>query len=98
MKKVILSVAILLGSLSIFTASAQVQNSSEKTATTTQEYTEIKLEELPAVVTEALTKSFPDAKLTKAYINEKKEYKLEVEVGDKVGSLFIDGNGKWIKK
>jgi hypothetical protein len=98
MKKVILSAAILLGSLSTFTASAQVQNTVEKTVTTTQEYTEIKLEELPAVVNEALKKSFPDAKLTKAYINEKKEYKLEVEVGDKVGSLFIDANGKWIKK
>lgn len=96
MKKLILSAAILLGSLSSF-ANAPLQNSSEKVITIADEYTEIKVEEVPAAVTDALKKSFPDAKLTKAYINEKKQYKLEVEVGDKVGSLFAEANGKWIK-
>lgn len=96
MKKLILSAAVLLGSLSAF-ANAPLQSSSEKVITIAEEYTEIKLEEVPAPVTDALKKSFPDAKLTKAYINEKKQYKLEVEVGDKVGSLFAEANGKWIK-
>jgi len=96
MKKLILSAAILLGSLSTF-ASAPLLNSSEKVITIAEEYTEIKIEEVPAAVTDALKKSFPEAKLAKAYINEKKQYKLEVEVGDKVGSLFAEANGKWIK-
>ena len=34
------------------------------------EYTEIKLEELPAPINEALKKSFPDAVLSKAYKND----------------------------
>lgn len=106
MKKLILSAAILLGSLSTFTANAQEDNKTTKetatttvtTATTTDEYTEIKIEEVPVAVTDAFKKSFPEAKLTKAFINEKKQYKLEVEVGDKVGSLYAEANGKWIKK
>lgn len=109
MKKLILSAAILLGSLSTFaqttTEEGKTPEKQTTTETTTQAasktpegYTEVKLEEVPAAVTEAMKKSFPEAKLVKAYINEKKQYKLEVEIGDKVGSLYIDETGKWIKQ
>lgn len=104
MKKLILSAAIVLGSLTTMSAQdqapAQEQKSvaTEQAAPATDGYTEIKSEEVPAAVTEALKKAFPDAILTKAYINKKKEYKLEVKVGDKEGALFTDANGKWIKK
>lgn len=109
MKKLILSAAILLGSLSTFAQSTpeegktpEKQTTTEtttQTASETQEgYTEVKLEEVPVVVTEAMKKSFPEAKLVKAYIDEKKQYKLQVEIGDKVGSLYIDETGKWIKQ
>ena len=30
--------------------------------------------------------------------NCKKEYKLDVTVGEKKGNLFADENGKWIQK
>lgn len=98
MKKLILSAAILLGSFSTFTATAQGQNPPEQSTTVAEEYTEIKLEEVPVAVTEALKKSIPEAKLVKAYINEKKQYKLEVEIGEKVGSLYAEATGKWIKQ
>lgn len=106
MKKLILSAAIVLGSLSTINAQAQGENAAsteqatptEKVAPATDGYTEIKVEEVPAAVTEALKKAFPDAVLNKAYINDKKEYKLEVKVGDKEGALFADETGKWIKK
>lgn len=106
MKKLILSAAILLGSFSTFTATAQGQNppeqsttvAPEQSTTVAEEYTEIKLEEVPVAVTEALKKSIPEAKLVKAYINEKKQYKLEVEIGEKVGSLYAEATGKWIKQ
>ncbi len=64
----------------------------------TDGYTEIKAEELPVAITDALKKSFPDAKLAKANINEQKQYKLDVEVGNRVGSLYADETGKWIQK
>ena len=62
------------------------------------EYTEIKTEEVPAAVTEALKKAFPDAVLNKAAVNDKKEYQLQVKVGDKEGLLYADETGKWIEK
>lgn len=61
-------------------------------------YTEITNEELPVAVTDALKKSFPDAKLVKVNINGQKQYKLDVEVGSRVGSLYVDETGKWIQK
>jgi hypothetical protein len=106
MKKLILSAAIVLGSLTAMNAQAQQENAApaeqatptEQVAPAADAYTEIKIEEVPAAVTEALKKAFPDAVLNKAYINDKKEYKLEVKVGDKEGALYADETGKWIQK
>jgi hypothetical protein len=98
MKKLILSAAVLLGSLSTFAAIAPVQNSVEKVIVIGDEYTEIKIEELPAAVTDALKAAYPDSVISKAYVNENKEYRLDVKTGDQEGSLFADANGKWIQK
>ena len=98
MKKLILSAAVLLGSLSSFAAIAPNQITSEKVIIISEEYTEIKIEELPVAVTDALKKAYPDAVITKAYVNESKEYKIEVKVADKEGALYADETGKWIQK
>ncbi|MFV5686070.1 hypothetical protein ACM55I_11535 [Flavobacterium sp. GB2R13] len=104
MKKLILSAAIFLGSLSTF-AQATTATKTEETTQTAQatqsveeKYTEIKAEELPDAVKGALKKAFPTAVLDKAFVNEKKEYKLQVTVGEKVGALYADATGKWITK
>lgn len=93
MKKLILSAAILLGSLSTFAASTSVQ----KVISIADEYIEIKITDLPAAVTESLKKSHPDAVITKAYVNESKQYKLELAAGDKSETVWTDANGT-IKK
>tara|TARA_R110002126_G_scaffold145044_8_gene291072 strand:+ start:1086 stop:1388 length:303 start_codon:yes stop_codon:yes gene_type:complete len=98
MKKLILSAAILLGSLNTFAATTSAINPIEGLVIIAEEFTEIKIDELPAAVTEALKKAYPDAIISKAFINEAKEYRLDVTVGDKVGSLFADANGNWIQK
>jgi hypothetical protein len=108
MKKLILSTAILLGSLSTFAqTSVPVKTAITTTEATTQAttqatvpgtYTEITAEEVPEAVKSALTKTYPTAVLNKAFINEKKEYELQVKVGDRVGSLYADATGAWIKK
>jgi hypothetical protein len=98
MKKLILSAAILLGSLSTFAQTSTTAKTAVTTQTTvTETYTEISVGEVPEAVKSALTKAYPTAKLDKAYINEKKEYKLEITVGDKVGALYADATGNWIK-
>ncbi|MGO4771573.1 hypothetical protein ACEN2I_07905 [Flavobacterium sp. W22_SRS_FK3] len=98
MKNLFLSAAIVLGSLTSFASTSPISNTIVKTISVQDEYTEVKLEEVPAAITEALKKAYPDAVLSKAYKNEKSEYKLDVTVGDKVGNLFANADGTWIKK
>ncbi|RUT69877.1 hypothetical protein D0817_14780 [Flavobacterium cupreum] len=98
MKNLFLSAAIVLGGLTSFASTSPITNTIVKTISIQEEYTEIKLEEVPAAVTEALKKAYPDAVLTKAYKNAASQYKLDVTVGDKVGSLFANADGSWIKK
>ena len=98
MKKLIMSAAVLLGSLSTFATVLPTQVASEKVIFVSDEYTEIKIEEVPTAVTDALKKAYPDAVLTKAYIKKKKKYKIEVKIADKEGALYADETGKWIQK
>ncbi|MBB1192999.1 hypothetical protein DNC80_04860 [Flavobacterium sp. SOK18b] len=98
MKKLIVSAAIVLGSFSTFATPVLKAKKVLQTVNMQEEYTEIKLEEVPAAITEALKKAYPDAVLDKAYVNANKEYKLDVTQGDKKGNLFADANGKWIQK
>ncbi|MBO9582649.1 MAG: hypothetical protein J7574_00670 [Flavobacterium sp.] len=98
MKKLFLSAAIVLGSLTSFASTSPITNTNVKVISIEDEYTEIKLEEVPAAVTEALKKAYPEAVITKAYKNEKAQYKLDVTVGDKVGNLFANADGTWIKQ
>ena len=98
MKNLFLSAAIVLGSLTSFASTSPVTNTIVKVISIEDEYTEIKLEELPAPITEALKKAYPDAVITKAYKNEKSEYKLDVTVGEKVGNLFANADGTKNKK
>jgi len=98
MKNLFLSAAIVLGGLTSFASTSPVSTNIIKTISVQDEYTEIKLEEIPGPVTEALKKAYPDAVLSKAYKNAKSEYKLDVTVGEKVGSLFANADGTWIQK
>ncbi|TPG38767.1 hypothetical protein [Flavobacterium pectinovorum] len=98
MKNLFLSAAIVLGGLTSFASTSPISNTIVKTISVQEEYTEIKLEEVPAAVTDALKKAYPDAVLNKAYKNATSQYKLEVTVGDKVGSLYANADGSWIKK
>ena len=98
MKNLFLSAAIVLGSLTTFASTSPITSTIVKTISIQDEYTEIKVEEVPVAVTDALKKAYPDAILSKAYKNATSQYKLEVTVGDKVGSLYANADGSWVKK
>ncbi|MFV5696740.1 hypothetical protein ACM55H_00095 [Flavobacterium sp. ZT3R17] len=101
MKKLILSAAIVLGNLSTFAQSSTVKKI-EKTETTTkvveEKYTEIKAEEVPEALQIALKTVYPEAVIEKAFVNGKKEFKLEIKNGDHKTTVYADANGNWIKK
>ena len=106
MKKLILSAAIVLGSFTTAIAQEAETPVTETTtetvaAETTQDQevlTAVASEEIPVPVTAALEKAFPGATISKAEINEDKEYRLQVKAGDKEGLVYFDENGKWIEK
>ncbi|MEP6806166.1 MAG: hypothetical protein ABI892_16690 [Flavobacterium sp.] len=97
MKKLILSVAVILGSLSIYASTATTQEQTKVAVSVQAEYTEVSAEAVPPAIKTALQTAYPGAKLVKAFVNEKKEYKLEISVGDQKATVFSDVNGNWLK-
>ncbi|MFH6997581.1 hypothetical protein ACHRVZ_06595 [Flavobacterium sp. FlaQc-57] len=97
MKKLILSAAIVLGGLSIYASNATTPEQAKITVSIQTEYTEVSADAVPAAVKTALQTAYPGAKLDKAFVNEKKEYKLEISVGDQKATVFSDVNGNWLK-
>ena len=104
MKKLILS-AILLGSISTFAQEAKTTKETKVTTTEAtskssvqENYKEIKSEELPEALKTSLKVSYPEATVTKAYVNDKKEYKMDIAVGDQKATVYADAQGNWLKK
>ncbi|WP_394776987.1 hypothetical protein [Flavobacterium sp.] len=97
MKKLILSVAVILGSLSIYASTVTTQEQTKVAVSVQTEYTEVSAEAVPPAIKTALQTAYPGAKLVKAFVNEKKEYKLEISVGDQKATVFSDVNGNWLK-
>lgn len=98
MKKLILSVAIILGSLSTFALVKPIANTQAESVFIQEEYTEVKAEEVPDAIKTALKSAYPDATLDRAYVNAAKEYKLEITVKDQKATVYADANGNWINK
>lgn len=101
MKKLIFAAMLSLGSLTAFAQDTEeVQaEATEVVAAAQDDFSEIAVEELPEAVTAAVEKNYPTATINKAYVNESKQYKLEVSLEDGTsGTLFADENGNWIEQ
>ncbi|MDQ1167746.1 hypothetical protein [Flavobacterium sp. SORGH_AS_0622] len=97
MKKLMLSAVILFGTMSIHANVLPVSEDSNTTVLVQSEYTEVAADAVPAAVKTALQTAYPGAKLEKAFVNEKKEYKLDISVGDQKATVYSDVNGNWLK-
>ncbi|NHF58718.1 hypothetical protein FK220_005165 [Flavobacteriaceae bacterium TP-CH-4] len=101
MKKVFLVAALSLGTMTAF---AQEEEATEAVAVATEAvetqdgFAEVALEELPEAISAALEAAHPGATISKAYVNEAAQYKLEVtkEDGEAV-ELYADAEGNWIE-
>jgi flagellar capping protein FliD len=96
MKKLILSAAILLGGLSLQAKTTAVTNSMTQSVTVQDEYKEV--DAVPAAIKTALDNAYPGVKLEKAYVNEKKEYKIDIIVRDVKSTVYTDAKGNILKK
>ena len=62
------------------------------------DFKEIAVTEVAKPVLEAVLKDYKGATVKQAFINEKKEYKLELTIGEVVKTVFADEEGRWIEK
>jgi len=96
MKKLILSAAILLGGLSMQAGVIDMKNTITQSVNIQDEYKEV--DAVPAAIKTALDNAYPGVKLEKAYVNDKKEYKIEVTVRGEKSIVYTDATGNIIKK
>jgi len=73
-----------------------VTNSMISSINVQDEYKEI--DAVPAAVKTSLDNAYPGVKLEKAYVNEKKEYKIEISVRDVKSVVYTDEKGTILKK
>lgn len=96
MKKLILSAAIVLGSLSMHAETAVITNEFVKTVNDQDGYKEV--DGVPAAVKKSLDEAYPGVVLEKAWVNDKKEYKIEVTVRGEKSIVYTDATGKILQK
>ena len=106
MKKLVLVTAMVLGTLTTTNAQSSLAGTSTEEAPTTltqvsqDDYREVKISELPQAVKDAVAKDLEEAVVSKAFANEKGEFKLVVTAanGKEAKTLHINSKGEWIKK
>jgi len=101
MKKLVFAAVLALVSLTTYAqeevSESEVLQSEVVEATHQEVFTEIEISDLPEAVTDSVAKDYPRATVSKAYVNEEKQYKLEVALEDGTsGTLYADGEGNWI--
>ena len=96
MKKLILSAAIVLGSLTMQAGNVDVKSSIAQSVNIQDDYKEV--DSVPAAIKTSLDNAYPGVKLDKAYVNEKKEYKIEITVRGEKSTVYTDASGNIIKK
>jgi hypothetical protein len=67
-----------------------------KTVSVQDEYKEV--DAVPAAIKTALDNAYPGVKLDKAYVNVKKEYKIEITVRGEKSVVYTDASGNILKK
>lgn len=101
MKKIVIIAALFLGSMTAF---AQTENGDKEgnkevsTQSVPEKFVEISQQELPEAVLSALSSTYPEASLEKVFVNEKKEYKIEVNLNGQKATVYTDANGNWITR
>lgn len=98
MKKLVLSVAVFLVSLSTFATISTTEDSVGTITNIEGVYAEIRIDEIPVAVMNALKNRYPNAVINKAYVDESKEYRLDIKNGNQEVSLYSNANGNWIQK
>ncbi len=96
MKNLILAVAILTGVSTYATVNNTVSPITPVHTVVENGFQEMSLDKVPTTITNSLKNSFPSATLSKAFVNEKEQYKLEISVENETKTLYADKDGNWL--
>jgi len=101
MKNLMLAAVLSLGTMTAFAQEEETaveEVATEVVAEAQDSFNEVALEEVPAAITEALEAAHPGATISKAYLNEDAQYKLEVAKEDgETAELYADAEGNWLE-
>ena len=105
MKTYIIASAIVCGSLTVSSAKSSATAASTQDASTTlmavlqDGYKEVLLNEVPQKIHDAIKLDFKGGVVTKAYKNDKSEFKLIVSTPDGAKQTVLTNSmGEWLKK
>lgn len=102
MKKLVLTVtlAVLTSGVSVYALESNNNNNSNEIIMTVvnDEFKEIAIKDLPAAVSEAISKDFSSGTVIKAYVNASEQYKIEIKVDEKETVVYADKKGNWLKE
>lgn len=95
MRKLILATAILASGISTYATSNSnnLFNADTICTVVNNEFKEISIEKLPIVVVETVKEYFPKATISKAFMNEKGQYKLELLIEKKTKVIYSNKEG-----
>lgn len=100
MKKVLLAAVLSLGTMTAFAQEEEtaVEEAVIEVMEEQDDFAEVAIEELPEAITQALATDYPETTISKAYVNEAAQYKLEIakEDGEAI-ELYADAEGNWIE-
>lgn len=99
MKKLFFAAVLSLGSLTAFAQEGEnLIAQATEVAVAQDDFSAIEISELPEAVTNAVSTNYPSATISKAYVNQEEQYKLEVTLEDgTTGTLYADKDGNWIE-
>jgi hypothetical protein len=97
MKKLILAVAVVASSFSTFALTINPIQNDISIVSTSEEFKEVALENVPTAIKDALAKDLATATLNKAYINSSEQYKLELSIDGTDNVVYADKDGNWLK-
>lgn len=98
MKRIVLTLALAIGSLSMMNATEIPVNDGIVDEIVVGDFQEIPVDQVPEAVVQALATSYEGAEIQKAFVNDKKQYKLEVTTADgNQGTLYADEEGNWLQ-
>ena len=100
MKSLIYVAALsLVGMTAIANQETPELNTNDNLIIVADDFKEIKVSELPEAVATAVNEDYAGATVSKAYKNDKDQYKLELAMEDgTAGTVYADAEGNWIEK